>query len=46
MKPMFEALLEFVPLAADHDAIAVTVGLRAGDHRLDHRPGKAADALE
>src|SRR5437762_8053895 len=31
-----EALFEFVPLAADHDAIAVAVRLRARNDRLDH----------
>jgi len=27
----FKALFEFVPLAANHDAVAITIGLRAGN---------------
>src|SRR5437870_4635595 len=41
-----ETLFEFVPLAADHDAIAVAIGLRAGEHRRDDCRIKAANPLE
>jgi len=45
-KANVEPLFEFVPLAANHDAIAVTVGLRAGNDRSDHLAREAANALE
>jgi hypothetical protein len=34
-KPDIQALFELVPLAANHDAIAIAIRLRAGDQRLD-----------
>lgn len=33
-----------IPLAADHEAVAIAVGLRARDDRLDHGGSEAADA--
>jgi hypothetical protein len=41
-----EALFGFVPLGSDHDAIAVMVGLGAGNDGLDGGIGETADALE
>src|SRR5437879_11918437 len=41
-----ETLFEFVPLAANHDAIAIAIGLRAGEDRRDNCRVKAANALE
>ena len=41
-----QSLFELVPLAANHDAIAIAVLLRAGNHRLDGAPRKTADALK
>jgi len=41
-----EALFEFVPLAADHDAIAVAIGRRTGDDGGDDFAREAAEALE
>ena len=41
-----QALLELVPLAADHDAVAIAVGLRAGNDRRDEPGIKPANALE
>src|SRR5581483_9848952 len=42
-----QALLEFVPLTPNHDAVAIAVRLRAGNNRHDaFRGGKPTDALE
>ena len=41
-----ETLFEFVPLAANHDAIAVAVRLRAREDRRDDCRVKTANALE
>src|SRR5690242_15337273 len=41
-----EALLELVPLAANHDPIPVTVRLWAGNDRVDLDMGKSPDPLE
>src|SRR5882672_6842750 len=41
-----ETLFELVPLAANHDAIAITIRLRTGEQRRDHRRIKSANPLE
>ena len=41
-----KTLFEFVPLAANHDAIAVSVRLRARENRRDDCRVKTANALE
>ena len=45
-EPDVQALFEFVPLTADHDAVAIAVRLRARNHRGDHGRVETADALE
>ena len=46
MKLMSQPLFELVPLAANHDAVSVAVGLGAGDHRPDQAGFESANALE
>jgi hypothetical protein len=41
-----EALFGFIPLAADHDAVAVAVGFGAGDDGVDGDGLELADAME
>src|SRR5436309_2794861 len=41
-----QALFELIPLAADHDAVSIAIGLRARNHWLDDLRPEAADALE
>ena len=41
-----QLLLRFVPLATDHDPVAISIRLRTRDHRLDPIPAKSADAVE
>jgi hypothetical protein len=41
-----KALLEFVPLAANHDPIAVTIRLRTGDHRSHNLCWKSSHPFE
>src|SRR5205085_6122276 len=41
-----KALFEFVPLATNHNAIAISIGLRAGDHWRDEIRSKTTDAFE
>jgi len=45
-KADIQTLLEFVPLAANHDAIPIPVGLRAGNDRRDESAVKVAQALK
>jgi hypothetical protein len=45
-EPDHEPLFGAIPLAADHDAVTVFIGGRAGDWRLDGRVGEMADAAE
>ena len=45
-KPNIQSLLKLVPLAANHQAIAVAKRLGTGKHRIDHGAVKTADALE
>src|SRR3974390_2714089 len=45
-KANIEALLELVPLAADHDPVAVTVRLRARDDGRDDGGIDAAEAVK
>src|SRR5438034_6117748 len=41
-----QPFFDLVPLAADHDAIAVPIRLPAGNDRLNHRLGQASNALK
>ena len=41
-----QSLFEFVPLAADHDAVAVPVRLRAGDHWRNEGRIETSEPLE
>jgi hypothetical protein len=41
-----EALFRFIPLAADHDTVAITVGFGAGNDGVDGDGLEAADAVE
>ena len=41
-----QALFEFVPLAADHDAVSIAIRLRAGDDGCNESWTEPANALE
>src|SRR2546428_3046082 len=45
-KPDVQPLLEFVPLAANHDSITITIGLRTWDHRRHNRLAESSDTLQ
>src|SRR5436190_898332 len=45
-KPDVETLFEFVPLAADHDAVAIAIELRAGEQRRDDAWIETTNPLE
>lgn len=45
-EPNAQALFEFVPLASDHDPVAVPVRFRTGDHRRDNIRRQITDPLE
>ena len=45
-EPNVQSLFEFVPLAADHDAVAVAIRVGTRDYRVNGRRLEATNALE